>query len=438
MAIADPASANVAAAVPGGIRRAKSGTASEHQNALDGLRAIAAAAVLIADVAGATGFAFSGSPASWAATRGDVGVPIFFALSGFLLYRPWAVAALGQTTAPGLGGYLRRRALRILPVYWIVVAAALVLFSASHIRSAWTWAQYLLLLQNYDPHPWWAGTAAAGLGQVWSLPVDASFYVLLPLLAVLLAAVAGRGQADTGARARRLLAGIAVLGLSSYGFLVLAYRPGAAMPWLGITLPAFLSWFAVGMALAVVASWADADGEDGPVRTFGRTVASSALPCLLIAVVLFVIAATPVAGQEGIGIPGLWQAEIKTLLYTAIAVAVLAPATCQQTAVTRASAWLGHPVMKFLARISYGVFLWQGIVILELFQFFHLKQALEGGTFTTLGSVVVLVAVALATGVTATAGYYVVERPALILAHRNGSRRSGTDRAGPQPGQAGG
>ena len=71
--------------------------------ALDGIRVIAAFAVLLTHVGGPTGVEFTGSPASWVVSRGDVGVPIFFVLSGLLLYRPWARADLRPAQA-GLSG----------------------------------------------------------------------------------------------------------------------------------------------------------------------------------------------------------------------------------------------------------------------------------------------------------------------------------------------
>src|SRR5216684_333370 len=92
-----------------------------HQNALDGLRAVAAGAVLVTHVGGLTGYVLTGTPASWVVSRGNIGVPIFFVLSGLLLYRPWAAAALAGPPAVRVTTYLRRRALRILPAYWAVV-----------------------------------------------------------------------------------------------------------------------------------------------------------------------------------------------------------------------------------------------------------------------------------------------------------------------------
>src|SRR5215472_7850444 len=69
-------------------------TVPAHQGPLDGLRAAAAAAVLLTHVGSLTGYSLTGTPVSWVLSRGDVGVPIFFTLSGLLLYRKWAAAAL--------------------------------------------------------------------------------------------------------------------------------------------------------------------------------------------------------------------------------------------------------------------------------------------------------------------------------------------------------
>ena len=51
----------------------------------------------------------------------NLGVPLFFAISGFLLYRPWVAARLAGTTPPSLRVYGLRRALRIVPAYWVAL-----------------------------------------------------------------------------------------------------------------------------------------------------------------------------------------------------------------------------------------------------------------------------------------------------------------------------
>src|SRR4051812_14569134 len=102
-----------------------------HIDSLDGLRAIAAFVVVIFHVAYSTADLLTGSGAWRVVAHGDVAVPIFFALSGLLLYRPWARRTLVRGPAPKVRTYLWRRALRILPGYWAVVVVALVAFNGA-------------------------------------------------------------------------------------------------------------------------------------------------------------------------------------------------------------------------------------------------------------------------------------------------------------------
>lgn len=392
-----------------------------HQDALDGLRAVAAAAVLLTHVGGLTGYVFTGTPASWVVSRGDVGVPVFFALSGLLLYRPWASAVLTGQPASQVLLYLRRRALRILPAYWAVVLIALPVLNPHAARHAWSWLQYLLLVQNYDPHPWWTGTGATGLSQMWSLVVEVSFYLLLPLLAAALAwlALARRrttapaSQADICRRARRMLAGLAILAISSFGWTVLAYYPRPQL-WFAGTLPPLLIWFTAGMAIAVGSAWAAAEPEGGPVSRFCRSVADSAGMCWLIAGCAFAIACTPLTGPEFGGVPSLWNTEFKTALYMIVALAVVAPLAFLpwREHPTVASRVLASRGFRFLGKISYGIFLWQFLAAYAFFALLRLKTAFYGGSYSTVAAVAVLLGVTVFTIAFSVASYYLLERPA--------------------------
>jgi peptidoglycan/LPS O-acetylase OafA/YrhL len=396
-----------------------------HQDSLDGLRAAAAGAVLLTHISGLTGYTLTGTPVSWALSRGDVGVPIFFTLSGLLLYRPWAVAALtGRRSGPPLATYLRRRALRILPAYWVVVAIALLWLNAPDARHAWPWVQYLLMLQNYDAHPWWIGTGAPGLAQAWSLDVEVSFYLLLPLLAAALTWFACRGgpagEPDVPRRARRLLAGLAVLAASSFGFTLLDLHPRPAL-WFQATLPPLMIWFCAGMAIAVALAWAAAEQENGddrrPAGRFCRTVAASAGMCGVIAACAFAMASTPLTGPASLSIASIWQTEFKTALYTVIALAVVAPAAFQAhgPATARSARLLGSAPARFLGRISYGAFLWQFLAAFAVFRVLGLKTSPDVGPYPAAEVVLIGLAVAAATIAAATASYYLIERPAQRL-----------------------
>src|SRR5262249_15331071 len=144
-------------------------------------------------------------------------------------------------------------------------------------------------------------------------------------------------------------------------------------------------------------------------------IASNGLACWLIAALTFAIACTPLTGPETLGVPSLWEFEVRTALYTIVAAAIVAPAAFQPASRTTMNAVLGNPVMRFLGRISYGIFLWQYLAIFALSALLHIKDAFHGGTFTPLGALAALIVVTIASCLAATASYYVVERPAQRL-----------------------
>lgn len=101
---------------------------------------------------------------------GDVGVTLFFVLSGFLLSRPFL-----QGAPLNLGAYFMRRALRILPMFYLVVLLA-ALWSGQ-----WLQALGVMLFQGIR-----VGVMAP-MGNVWwSLAVEVQFYLLLPAIVWLL------------------------------------------------------------------------------------------------------------------------------------------------------------------------------------------------------------------------------------------------------------
>src|SRR5688572_7606459 len=86
----------------------------------DGLRAIAALSVLVTHVSFLT-YANVEHPLGVFFARMDIGVAFFFLISGFLLYRPFAMAHLTASAGPAVRPFFRRRALRIFPAYWVAL-----------------------------------------------------------------------------------------------------------------------------------------------------------------------------------------------------------------------------------------------------------------------------------------------------------------------------
>src|SRR5689334_18236758 len=103
---------------------------------IDGLRAIAALSVLVLHTTFATAIQ-NGVAMSTYVVRLEVGVAVFFVLSGFLLYRPFVAAHLSAAEAPPKTRYLTRRFARIFPAYWVALVATLVLLSPQYNWKDW-------------------------------------------------------------------------------------------------------------------------------------------------------------------------------------------------------------------------------------------------------------------------------------------------------------
>jgi peptidoglycan/LPS O-acetylase OafA/YrhL len=199
---------------------------------LDLLRAVAIGWVLIfhASVAGLV------SPASWIVGFGWMGVDLFFALSGFLiagqLLGPWA-----RGEAPNYPRFFARRLLRTLPAYLAIVVLYFLIPAVRErpqIQPLW---QYLTFTQNFDvnfPLP-------KAFSHVWSLCVEEQFYLVLPVVAALLAIRPSAGKIISLMIAV-LLAGMAIRGyfwlhgvareplnpatkLDLHGYMTLIYYP---------------------------------------------------------------------------------------------------------------------------------------------------------------------------------------------------------------------
>jgi len=362
--------------------------------ALDGLRAVGALAVLGTHIGFHSGDALHG-PFAGLLARLDVGVAIFFAISGFLLYRPWVVAWFEETEPPLVLPYLRNRALRILPALWVVVLLASLV--VPHDRAV-SWVVYLrhaTLTQIYAHDP-----PADGLTQLWSLATEVVFYLLLPLLAKLLTGY----ERPTRRSVRWRLAVLATFTLLGPAWMAGVNAGKHAIA--GLWLPGYLGWFAAGMALAL---WqvARSSGRLGPSALDMLTKLPGTVWAA--AVALLVIASTPVAGPFSLIAPTAGQAFTRSLLYTAIAACVIFPAV---TPTARTAKVLGGRVGHIAGDISYGVFLYH-LIVLSLverligFELFHGQLALL--FFSTLAGSAALAAVS----------YYCLERPIMRRGRRD-------------------
>jgi peptidoglycan/LPS O-acetylase OafA/YrhL len=315
---------------------------------LNGLRLIAATMVVLTHAAFFTGRYHEDGPGRLFA-RLDSGVALFFVLSGFLLSLPMLRAVADGRPRPRTAAYLWRRALRVLPVYWLTVAVALVLFPGQNGVGAADWVRHLLLGQIYG----WAWLHE-GLTHTWSLCTEVSFYAVLPLLVAGLALLSGDRW-----RPGRVLAGLGVLTVLGLVWLAWSESDDRISAPVNLWLPSFLTWFGAGMAMAVLVvtgrSWR-------PVR-LAHDLGSSPGTCWAIAGALFWIACTPVAGAIGLTGDAAGPAVIRNLLYTGVATMVVLPLVFGDQRAGLARRVLASGPVSYLGEISYGIFLFHLVVL---------------------------------------------------------------------------
>ncbi|WP_335937436.1 acyltransferase family protein [Streptomyces sp. PTD5-9] len=371
---------------------------------LDGLRAVAALLVIALHVGIYTGQVASSwlgigeaGPLGPVLSRFTVGVPVFFVLSGLLLYRPFADAARDGAPRPSTARYLRHRAVRILPAYWLVALVALVWFGRDALGAPWPALRTFLLLHVYgsDPIP-------AGLPQTWSLATEVSFYAVLPLLAAVLHPLLRRGASGA---VLGVLAGVEAVTLLS---VVLTHVPSAgAYPPAQLWLPEYAGYFAAGMALAVVASLV----AEPPA------VARRPWLCWGVALGAYVLVSTPLTGST-LRYPTVAEALLEHVLYLVVAVALVVPLALgpARPGPGTPARLLSRPLPAWLGRISYGLFLWH-MVVVEAWLRITGERA-GSADFAVLFPVTVV----LSTGCAALS-HYLVERPLRRLRGRTRAPR---------------
>jgi peptidoglycan/LPS O-acetylase OafA/YrhL len=379
---------------------------------MDSLRAIAALSVLVTHAGFLSGANFGAWYGDYTA-RLDVGVTIFFLLSGFLLYRPFVSARLGERARPRIPDYARRRLLRILPAYWLALTVLAIWPGLPQMWQPHDWAYYGLV-QVYFPD-WTLG----GILPAWSLAVEISFYAALPLLVLLMERpFMGRTRA---AKIRSELIMLVLLFAGALLFRVLVRANEGAVPDsnLYFTLAGNFDWFALGMFLALASVWvAGMDRAPAAVRVVER------LPSLswIVAAVLFWAIAT----QMGIGpeFPQKYTSEewlYEHLFYGAIAFFLLLPAVFGDSLGGLPRVILRNRGLAWLGLISYGIFLWHHPIVGEL-------STRDWGDWRFLGLTLATFAVATAC---AAASYYLMERPLLRFKDRSFKRRRPVSRVEP-------
>lgn len=388
-----------------------------HFDCFDGLRAIAATVVYLNHVSitrADSGLDVRGFDRVSRAVLegGDIGVAFFFAISGFLLYRPFVAAHLADRRSPDVRAFAVRRALRIYPAYWVALVAAVVILQSNvFLAGASRWFAHLTLVHMYIPESRIDGLVPQGLLPSWTLVVEVSFYAFLPVYAFAVRRASSRSRPIAGE-----LLSVAVLFAVGAATLVRAID-GGMPPWVTV-LPIQLPLFACGMALAVWSARADS-GVDfpRPIAAAGRHPAA----CWLLAAAAYggivwlrlADRLPPILGDRW------WLVRIA--LHAISATALLVPAVVGLERGGRIRSFLRHPVVVFVGTISYGVYLWHTPIM------YWIAEHVVGASWNLTVAGIVIGTVALPfTVAVAWLSWQFLETPAIRLSRRFGAARAQT------------
>jgi peptidoglycan/LPS O-acetylase OafA/YrhL len=340
-----------------------------------------------------------------------VGLTLFFLISAFLLYRPFVRARIDGKRRPGVSSYAWGRVLRIVPGYWVALIVTSLWLGTAGVFTLTGAPRFFGFAQIYSNN-----TALGGIAVAWSLCVEVTFYVFLPIFAAAMWRVPGRTR---DSRVAGELLAIGGLILFSIGYKVLVSETGLHHHYAALlALPAYLDWLATGMALAVLSVWIE--GRDSSPAAF-RLVDRWPVLCWAGALVAFWVVSTQIGLDGGFPRPDEIGYLAEHMLYLLVGFLLFLPAVFGDPGRGAVRKLLANPVLAYLGTISYGIFLYH-LAVIEQLKDWDLNSIGFIHPYILWPTVTLILASAIAT-----VSWYAIERPALSLKRRLSGRRE------PQP-----
>lgn len=369
---------------------------------IDGLRALAALAVVLCHTVGVSTLLST----TWGSylVQLRAGVEVFFVISGFVLYRPFAEAHLDGGRGPGLVGYFRRRLLRIFPAYWVVLTVAILWLHVVLVGGLANTVENYSLVQTYF------SAGFTGLGPAWTLVIEMTFYAVLPVYAAVLWHLGSsrRGTAE--------FVGVGTLGAAGIGFAL--WSAFGSPPVFVDVLPANLAPLAVGMGLAVAHAWTRRRPD--PPR-WSRWLGDRPGAFWLVAAVAWSSIVWLVHYPSALSFAGLsgHTAFEYDVILIVVGFCIVAPMVFGPQDRGRLRWGLQLRPVVFLGTISYAIYLWHVPVIYEssiMAHRLHLAPSVPHFNFFVITGLTLAMTILLAV-----ASWYLVERPAVRLSRWRGS-----------------
>ena len=180
----------------------------------------------------------------------DLGLAAFFALSGYLIARPFARHYVVGTRKPRLRSYVRNRVLRVVPAFYLFTVLVLLRFGVDGTLESGTGntssvlqiVGQFLFVQGQT-----GGPAVVPIGPAWSIGAEVGFYVLIPIASWFLVRAASRLRGPE----RRAALGIALVGAVMLVSIASRNVDQYRFAWL-TSPPAIMYVFMPGVAIALI------------------------------------------------------------------------------------------------------------------------------------------------------------------------------------------
>jgi len=343
--------------------------------------------------------------------RGEVGVSLFFVLSGCLLSIPFWSSFVEGKPFPSIKKYATNRAARIAPAFWLnLIICSILAVSLFNLEFNWQkFSSAFLFINSYNYSTFFPTELN---GPLWSIGLEVSCYLLLPIVLYIIFKVA---KSTTFAIAG-LVAMIVALQVLNPLFIQLFMTDsdqkgwefgmdGGAKLWLPYwNIGSFFTQFLIGsLAALVIVRLRSRQAKSN--RLFDLGFVASAFGAIL----LVVARLTP-------GAPDSFTQQPYVSPFFALFMAVALVCGSQSVYVSRA---LDNRVFSWLAKLSFGIYLWH-MVVIEIIARKFIANYVYGGV-RDVGQWVLLSAIVLGVSIAiAAASWKWVESPILRAVRKGG------------------
>ena len=377
-------------------------TQTSHRNlALDSLRGFSTILIVVYHTSFVSGYTVAHADSIGAyIDRLNIGVAIFFVLSGFLIFRPFAHSLIHGSPLLKTRNYYLKRAARILPGYWLALFVLAGLDALTIVNTS-GFIRNVFIVHSFTEH-----NVFTGIRQAWTLAVEMSFYVVVPAFAYVFVRPTKRRNGPVSAST--LLKALSFLFLGAYAFRLFIHQIDFwFLDTAHIWLPSHMDTLALGMGLAVLVEAPASAKTLSKLKNFIANHTGSLVVC---SVFVWLISAN-INMAIGLNRTEFHIDLLGHFLYGIASVLLVAPFCVDSQALLVKA--MSFRLFTWLGTISYGIYLWHMALLGGNFAEKYMPYTENDGQVLLRFFVVLPASIAIAS-----LSYYVLERPIMRTVNR--------------------